>query len=261
MVRNRTSTGFLKCAVGVAQSNYSRGVAQWLTRNARDLEVGGSNPPPPDGARPLNPSQTNEDTSPRHYRRSTGPWDALKYQRAGNQHSKGSKTHPRLSPAETQPSCDAGRHRPTGRPVLHQDAGRNPGISGYVGFPPILVQRQHPQAHRGDHRLKARPHVQLATQVRRVVPHRVRAQPHLHRVHGYWPATACCCARGAQRLVSCLKAGNPLDSLRGSPWPKRKHLRHAPALVVLRTNPREFWACSRYWDTPSCTFTAPYHGE
>ena len=29
-------------------------------------------------------------------------------------------------------------------------------------------------------------------------------------------------------------------------------------VVVLRTNPREFWACSRYWDTPSCTFTAPY---
>ena len=114
MVRNRTSTGFLKCAVGVPQPNYSRGVAQWLARNVRDLEVGGSNPPPPDGARPLNPSQTNEDNS-RHYRRSTGPWDALKYQRAGNQHSKGSKTHPRLSPAETQPSCDASRHRLTGR--------------------------------------------------------------------------------------------------------------------------------------------------
>ena len=29
-------------------------------------------------------------------------------------------------------------------------------------------------------------------------------------------------------------------------------------LVVLRTNPREFWACTRYWDTPSCTFTANY---
>ena len=29
-------------------------------------------------------------------------------------------------------------------------------------------------------------------------------------------------------------------------------------LVVLRTNPREFWACTRYWDTPSCTFTATY---
>ena len=29
-------------------------------------------------------------------------------------------------------------------------------------------------------------------------------------------------------------------------------------VVVLRTNPRRFWACSRYWDTPSCTFTAPY---
>ena len=82
MVRNRTSTGSLECAVGVAQSNYSRGVAQWLARNVRDLEVGGSNPPPPDGARPLKTSQTNEDTSPRHYRRSTGPWDALKYQRA-----------------------------------------------------------------------------------------------------------------------------------------------------------------------------------
>ena len=32
-------------------------------------------------------------------------------------------------------------------------------------------------------------------------------------------------------------------------------------VVVLRTNPREFWACSRYWDTPSCTFTAQYRGE
>ena len=84
MVRNRATTGSLKCAVGVAQSNYSRGVAQWLARNVRDLEVGGSNPPPPDGARPLKTSQTNEDTSPRHYRRSTGPWDALQYQRAGN---------------------------------------------------------------------------------------------------------------------------------------------------------------------------------
>ena len=53
-----------------------------------------------------------------------------------------------LKPSPT--NGDAGRPRPTGRPVLHQDAGRNPGISGYVGFPPILVQRQHPQAHRGD---------------------------------------------------------------------------------------------------------------
>ena len=83
MVRNRTTTGSLECAVGVPQSNYSRGVAQWLARNVWDLEVGGSNPPPPDGARPLNPSQTNEDTTP-HYRRSTGPWDALKDQRPGN---------------------------------------------------------------------------------------------------------------------------------------------------------------------------------
>ena len=39
---------------------------------------------------------------------------ALKYQRTG-EYSKGSKTHPKLSPAETQPSCDASRHRPTGR--------------------------------------------------------------------------------------------------------------------------------------------------
>lgn len=28
---------------------------------------------------------------------------------------------------------------------------------------------------------------------------------------------------------------------------------------MLRTNPREFWACSRYWDTPFCAFTTPYH--
>ena len=31
--------------IGVPQSNYSRGIAQWLARNVRDLEVGGSNPP------------------------------------------------------------------------------------------------------------------------------------------------------------------------------------------------------------------------
>ena len=32
-------------------------------------------------------------------------------------------------------------------------------------------------------------------------------------------------------------------------------------VVVLRTNPRRFWACSRYWDIPSCTFTAPYRNS
>ena len=36
----------------------------------------------------------------------------------GRKHSKGSKTHPKLSPAETQPSCAASRHRPTGQSVL-----------------------------------------------------------------------------------------------------------------------------------------------
>ena len=30
---------------------------------------------------------------------------------------------------------------------------------------------------------------------------------------------------------------------------------------MLRTNPREFWGCSRYWGTTSCTFTAPYYEE
>ena len=29
-------------------------------------------------------------------------------------------------------------------------------------------------------------------------------------------------------------------------------------VVVLRTNPRRFWACSRYYDTPSCTFTRQF---
>ena len=59
------------------------------------------------------------------------------------------------------------------------------------------------------------------------------------------------------RLGSSPKAENASeDSIRGPAWPQRKDLGHAPALVVLRTNPREFWACSRYWDTPSCTFTA-----
>ena len=72
MVRNRTTTGSLECSVGVPQSNYSRGVAQWLARNVWDLEVGGSNPPPPYGVRPLNLSPTNEDTS-RNCLRSKGP--------------------------------------------------------------------------------------------------------------------------------------------------------------------------------------------
>ena len=79
-------------------------------RNVRDLEVGGSNPPPPDGARPLNPSQTNEDTS-RHYRRSTGPWDALKYQRAGNRTPRALKRtqgclRRKLSPPATPAATD-----------------------------------------------------------------------------------------------------------------------------------------------------------
>ena len=34
-----------------------------------------------------------------------------------------------------------------------------------------------------------------------------------------------------------------------------------PGLVVLRTNPRKFWACRRHWDIPSCAFTAPYREE
>ncbi len=29
-------------------------------------------------------------------------------------------------------------------------------------------------------------------------------------------------------------------------------------VVVLRTNPRKFWGCSRYWDTPSCRFTEQF---
>ena len=29
-------------------------------------------------------------------------------------------------------------------------------------------------------------------------------------------------------------------------------------VIVLRTNPSRFWGCSRYWDTPSCTYTELY---
>ena len=30
-------------------------------------------------------------------------------------------------------------------------------------------------------------------------------------------------------------------------------------IIVLRTSPRRFWACTRYWDQHSCTFTEQYH--
>ena len=32
-------------------------------------------------------------------------------------------------------------------------------------------------------------------------------------------------------------------------------------IVVLRSGPSQFWACTGYWNTPSCTFTAPYLGQ
>ena len=32
-------------------------------------------------------------------------------------------------------------------------------------------------------------------------------------------------------------------------------------IVVLRTGPSQFWACTGYWNTPSCTFTAPHRGQ
>ena len=83
---------------------------------------------------------------------------------------------------------NSGRHRPTGRPVLHQDVRRKPGLSAIGGSPTVFVERQDTQAHRGHHRLEARPHVQLPTQVRRVVPHRMRAQPHLRRNVRHVPA-------------------------------------------------------------------------
>ena len=71
---------------------------------------------PPDGVRPLKPSQANEDTRPPlpAFNRPLGRSQVPKGRK--QQHSKGSEPHPRLSPAETQPSCDASRHRPTGRP-------------------------------------------------------------------------------------------------------------------------------------------------
>ena len=51
---------------------------------------------------------------------------------------------------------NSGRHRPTGRPILHQDVRRKPGLSAIGGFPPVFVERQDTQAHRGHHRLEAR---------------------------------------------------------------------------------------------------------
>ena len=32
-------------------------------------------------------------------------------------------------------------------------------------------------------------------------------------------------------------------------------------IVVLRSGPSQFWACTGYWNTPSCTFTASYRGK
>ena len=32
-------------------------------------------------------------------------------------------------------------------------------------------------------------------------------------------------------------------------------------IVVLRSGPSQFWACTGYWNTPSCTFTAPHRGR
>ncbi len=40
--------------------------------------------------------------------------------------------------------------------------------------------------------------------------------------------------------------------------PSRTCPEYRKGIVVLRTNPRRFWACSRYYDTLSCTFTAPF---
>ena len=45
----------------------------------------------------------------------------------------------------------------------------------------FLIERQQAQPHRSHHRFKARPHVQLPTQVRRVVPHPMGVQPHPRR--------------------------------------------------------------------------------
>ena len=32
-------------------------------------------------------------------------------------------------------------------------------------------------------------------------------------------------------------------------------------IVVLRSGTSQFWACTGYWNTPSCTFTAPHRGQ
>ena len=105
MVRNRTTTGSLECAVGVPQSNYSRGIAQWLARNVWDLEVGGSNPPPPYGVRSLNLSPTNEDTN-RHCLRSKRPSGRPQVQK-GREYSSGPQTNWGLSTSEMQPFYSA----------------------------------------------------------------------------------------------------------------------------------------------------------
>ena len=44
IIRNVAVTGLRSGPAGMLQSEYSRGVAQWLARHVRDVEVGGSNP-------------------------------------------------------------------------------------------------------------------------------------------------------------------------------------------------------------------------
>ena len=57
----------------------------------------------------------------------------------------------------------------------------HPEALRFAAAPSLIIESEHAHPHCGHHRFKARPHVQLPAQVRRVVTHRMRAQPHLRR--------------------------------------------------------------------------------
>ena len=57
----------------------------------------------------------------------------------------------------------------------------------------------------------------------------------------------CRFARAPVPLPYSKGIGTALHFLNAPAWPKPNDLGHVTALVVLRTNPREFWTCSRYW--------------
>ena len=81
-------------------------------------------------------------------------------------------------------------HRPTTETTARALRLTSPGVPfAQNGTKPMgqgLSATQNAEAHRRHHRFKARSHVQFPPQVRRVIPHRVRAQaqldPNVHRI-------------------------------------------------------------------------------